>query len=442
MATVDGVDRQCLIDSGAGVSIIPRSLVRPETLNQGSSTQLHTANGQALRVHGTATLDIKLDSWEGAHTFLVADVSTGVILGVDFLHTHDIDVLVSRHRLQWRGGSELFSNRQAPHTNCCRVVLADDVLFDASQREYIVAAEMVDDKGGKLFGYQNAVFEPDRHKLLETSGTLVASAVVDGSSGLIPVRMINLLGSRKLYKGKTLGTLTEIEDPKIISAISKEVAAEQAVSPARPKLNVGDFDWSKSDLTASQREQLVALLKSYADVFSAESRDLGRTKLTRHQIPTGDAQPIRQRQYRQPYHVRNDMERQISQMLDAQVIQPSSSPWSSPVLLVPKKDGSLRFCVDFRKLNDATVKDPFPLPRIDESLYCLGGAQFFSTLDLASGYWQVEVEPDDRPKTAFTTTRGHYEFQVMLVQLAGHISKINGASSTGIGMGHLLAIPG
>ena len=293
------------------------------------------------------------------------------------------------------------------------MVLADDVLFDASQREYIVAAEMVDDKGEKLFGYQNAVFEPDRHKLLETSGTLVASAVVDGSSGLIPVRMINLLGSRKLYKGKTLGTLTEIEDPTIISAISKEVAAEQAVSPDRPKLNVGDFEWSKSDLTASWKEQLVALLKSYADVFSAESRDLGRTKLTRHQIPTGDAQPIRQRQCRQPYHVRNDMERQISQMLDAQVIQPSFSPWSSPVLLVPKKDGSLRFCVDFRKLNDATVKDPFPLPRIDESLDCLGGAQFFSTLDLASGYWQVEVEPEDRPKTAFTTTRGHYEFQVM-----------------------------
>ena len=114
MATVDGVDRQCLIDTGAGVSIIPRSLLRPEALNQGSSTQLHTANGQALRVHGTATLDIKLDSWEGAHTFLVADVSTGVILGVDFLHAHDIDVLVSRHRLQWRGGSELFNNRQAP----------------------------------------------------------------------------------------------------------------------------------------------------------------------------------------------------------------------------------------------------------------------------------------------------------------------------------------
>ena len=81
----------------------------------------------------------------------MADVSTGVILGgVDFLHAHDIDVLVSRHRLQWRGGSELFSNRQAPHTNCCRVVLANDVLFDAPQREYLVAAEMLDDKGEKV----------------------------------------------------------------------------------------------------------------------------------------------------------------------------------------------------------------------------------------------------------------------------------------------------
>ncbi|KRY04270.1 Transposon Ty3-I Gag-Pol polyprotein, partial [Trichinella patagoniensis] len=95
------------------------------------------------------------------------------------------------------------------------------------------------------------------------------------------------------------------------------------------------------------------------------------------------------------------------------VVEPSSSPWASPIVLVRKKDGSCRFCVDYRQLNNLTRKDAHPLPRIDDTLDALAGAQWFSTLDLASGYWQVEVEPQDREKTAFTTPLGLYQFKVM-----------------------------
>ena len=97
---------------------------------------------------------------------------------------------------------------------------------------------------------------------------------------------------------------------------------------------------------------------------------------------------------------------QVQQMLSSNVVRPSNSPWASPVVMVRKKDGSLRFCVDFRQFNAATVKDTHPLPRIDDLLDALHGAKWFSTLDLKSGYWQVPIAEQDKEKTAFRTSSG------------------------------------
>ena len=114
-----------------------------------------------------------------------------------------------------------------------------------------------------------------------------------------------------------------------------------------------------------------------------------------------------------PFAVRLEVARQLDEMQSRGVIQPSSSPWASPVVLVRKKDGSLRFCIDYRHLNLVTKPDVFPLPRLDDLLDQLGQSKFFSTLDLASGYWQVKVHPDAREKTAFITHQGLYEFNIM-----------------------------
>ncbi len=100
-------------------------------------------------------------------------------------------------------------------------------------------------------------------------------------------------------------------------------------------------------------------------------------------------------------------------MITHGVIEPAHGPWASPIILVKKKDGTKRFCVDFRRLNEVTRKDAQPLPRIDDTLDALSAARYFSTLDLSSGYWQVEVSPIDREKTAFTTPFGLYQFKVM-----------------------------
>ena len=104
-------------------------------------------------------------------------------------------------------------------------------------------------------------------------------------------------------------------------------------------------------------------------------------------------------------------------MLEKDIIQPLHSPWASPVVLVPKKDGSTRFCVDFRRVNVVTRKNAYPISRVDDSLDTLAGAKYFSTLDLISGYWQVEVSPEDLEKTAFCTHDGLFEFKIMLFGL-------------------------
>ena len=163
----------------------------------------------------------------------------------------------------------------------------------------------------------------------------------------------------------------------------------------------------------TQSRDVARLLRKYSHIFSKTDDDIGRTGIIRHNIPTGDARPIKQPLRRLPENMAKEVNTQVNEMLNKGIIQPSTSPWASGVVMVKKKDGSHRFCIDYRKLNEVTIKDAYPLPRIDESLDQLAGAKWFSCLDLSSGYWQVEVEPEDRQKTAFTTRAVLYEFQVM-----------------------------
>ena len=149
-------------------------------------------------------------------------------------------------------------------------------------------------------------------------------------------------------------------------------------------------------------------------MFFAGPGDIGRTSLVTHQINTSDARPIRQQPRRLPLHKKLEAEKEITNMLETDIIEASCSPWASPIVLAKKADDSTRFCLDYRKLKAVIIKDSYPLPHIDNTLDVLVGSQWFSSLDVSSGYWQVEVSEDDKPKTAFTTgTGGLYQFKVM-----------------------------
>lgn len=147
--------------------------------------------------------------------------------------------------------------------------------------------------------------------------------------------------------------------------------------------------------------------------FAKYDEDLGCTDEIVHEIPLLDDAPVRQRYRQIPPTQWQAVKDHIKQLLDSRVIRESSSPYASPIVLVQKKTGELWMCVDYRQLNAKTRKDAYPLPRIQESLDALSGAQWFSTLDLASGYNQVAVAERDKPKTAFCTPFGLFEFERM-----------------------------
>lgn len=168
-------------------------------------------------------------------------------------------------------------------------------------------------------------------------------------------------------------------------------------------------------LNIEERANLELLCARYADVFYLDNEPLTFTNKIKHSIKTTDELPVYTKSYRYPYIHRQEVQEQISKMLDQGIIRPSNSAWSSPIWVVAKKaDASgktkWRIVVDFRKLNEKTIDDKYPIPNIADVLDKLGNCQYFTTLDLASGFYQVEMNPQDISKTAFNVEHGHFEF--------------------------------
>jgi hypothetical protein len=168
-----------------------------------------------------------------------------------------------------------------------------------------------------------------------------------------------------------------------------------------------------ANVTNEEKKKLKALLEENRDVFSLSEFDIGRTGLVKHYIDTGNARPFQQQLRRHPIAHLDAIDAQVDTLVKTGMASPSMAPWASNVVLVKKSDGSLRFCIDYRQLNQLTVKDSFPLPRIDTCFDALGGAKYFSSLDLRSGYWQVENDPATADKTTFITRRGAFKFNVL-----------------------------
>ena len=252
-----------------------------------------------------------------------------------------------------------------------------------------------------------ALIVPSRD-LTEEFGVVVGHTLVDASTSSANVLMINPNAEEVVLPCKTC-----IRKLVPISAVS--VALSELQLPADGVVSLPEHledivKGSHPSLGETGRRLLRDLLHHYEHVFPVPGEPVtGRTKSVQHDIITKDTRPIR-------CGLRTEQEC-VKDMLIGGQIEPRDSPCASPVVLVTKKDGSTRFCVDYRQLNTLTTKDAYPLPRINDSLRLLGNEQWRSTMDLASGYWQVAMSPEVKRKAAFVTNEGLFQFRVMLFGL-------------------------
>ena len=219
-------------------------------------------------------------------------------------------------------------------------------------------------------------------------------------------------GSTQIYHLNLLKAWREAVPVSLVSAVSErdELGPEVPNSFKSTPLSCDDR------LSLAQKAEVAELQRRFADVFSPLP---GRTNLIQHQIITHPGVTVRSRPYRLPEHKRKVVQEEIKAMLEMGVIEESHSAWSSPIVLVPKKDGSVRFCVDYRRVNEVSQFDAYPMPRVDELLDRLGTARFFTTLDLTKGYWQIPLSPESKEKSAFSTPYGLYQFVTLPFGLFG-----------------------
>ena len=398
-----------LVDTGSAASLISKNVSDrigvQESQMREFLTPLSAANGTPLKVYGSVELEFYLEEYVFLQRFIVADLlEVNGNLGMDFLENNQVDIQISTQTLNISGNK--IRLEKVSSSGCARIKLAKQTVLPPSS-ELLIEGYIV---GGSP-GCSEGLVEPAVS--LGNKGLMCARTVVDSSKANVCLSVINVSSKPvKLRQNTPLGTLQTFEQIYAVET-PKQNTDKQTTATELPEHLKPLVEKASDSLTDEQKQSLTDLLIQYGDIFVGPDGKVGRTDIVKHTIDTGDNHPFKLPMRRQPLAQKPIIENELEKMLEQGVIEPSESPWSSPILLVKKKDGSIRFCIDFRKLNSLTRKDAYPLPRIDECLESLGGSKWFSTLDLASGYWQCEVEESDRPKTAFSTHKGLFQFKVM-----------------------------
>lgn len=334
---------------------------------------------------------------------LVADIFEECILGLDFLKEHGCSMDLKNQTLNLGEESIILCSRRALLKNKGGFLICSKSTVVSPQCETIVWTT-----DGNCCSEGIAVAEGDE-ACDNIPGVIVGKTLVNFSNERVPIRIANLTDKAiNIKKGCRMATWSHA-----VSLRSLRRETTNVKQDGLPMSLLELADRSKQHLSQPQQESLLNLINVYRDVFACSPSEIGRTSAAHHHIDTGDAIPIKQAPRRIPLAKRNEVTEMVQDMRKQDIIEPSSSSWVSPVVLVKKKHGSTRVCADYRRVNNATIKDSYPLPRIDDTFDAMAGASWFSTLDLRSGYWQVEMKPSDREKTAFTTGDGLWQFKVM-----------------------------
>ena len=424
-----------LVDSGAEISILPEShaLVAHGCKLESAKMRPVLVDGSELPVKGVSQASVIINGEPVLVNFYIVQANISPILGSDIMRGFSWVQLDFENQAVTFGpylsDPLIKSSETSVHPRICRLVLPDD-LEVPGHHELIVPGLVkgpVPSDLEELAG-KSCLFESS----WEGSGISVARVLGIVHDGRFPVRICNPLPkSVHLKKDKSLGILSVLDNEPVVAVVGEQDDLTDVLASEQGLLAEETLGGLAGDTEISKREMLVfkEFLQRNKEVFSLHG-ELGRYKGMPFTIDTGEARPIRQMPRKVPHHLKVEIDKQLDQMLEQGVIEPSSSPWASPICLVKKKDGSLRFCVDYRKLNAVTKADAFPIPNMGDCLSSLGGSKFFSALDLASGYWQVEMDRESAEKAAITTHRGLFQPKVLPFGVKGGVAHFSRVMST------------
>ncbi|GBN57088.1 Transposon Ty3-I Gag-Pol polyprotein [Araneus ventricosus] len=358
-----------LVDTGTNVILVRTDLaqkMKESFIYTAPNISLKTATGEKAEIRGKLDAAIACGCRKFQHKIYVADITDPCILGLDFLQKFNFTVDLEKNEIR-TGGEEipLFSD-SSEHSKLCSVLSKEKTIIPARSECLI---QGIPKDSGKL---RYAVTDFPNPFLSETIDKV---AVIETCEPVVDI-----------------------------------VARTQEFSES---LRLPSILENLEGLNEEQRTAVKELLQEIQNLFSTSDSDVGRCNMTQHRINAGNHPPIKKFRRRLSLSKKEEAEGLVKEMVDNGIIEESSRPWASPIVLVKKKDGSTRFCVDYRKLNEITIKDSYPLPRIDDTLDALNGSQLSSTLDLKSGYCQVEIQPEDKEKTAFTTGQGLLQFKAL-----------------------------
>lgn len=400
-----------LIDTGSEITIVNESIQNQLALPLLKSTikSITLAGGQRSEVKGLVWLNLQFLTENGYTPPHLIQAQIVKNCPIDFLIGTDYLCKFNSLHFFWKKGIVQYGNfvlslveplyLPSEHRGLARLTKNVHI----GSRSMVMAPLTVTKPYNTL---KNLIFEPHPDQTLKHS-VFVSSVIDSPKNDEIYVSIINARNvPMTLYAGTNLGNVRLYNDTLLTPVNAAPVSKQNKC------LEISEIP-GKPMLEELENSKLLKLLQKFSHLFVKDDQDLGRTPLTQHTIYTGDAQPVKQQPYRIAHKQRETIDSEIQMMLDKDIIRPSSSPWASPVVLVPKKTGGYRFCVDYRKLNAVTKKDNYPLPRIDDILDTLNNSVYFTTLDQAWGYWQIPLSETDREKTAFITYNGLYEFNVL-----------------------------
>ena len=348
--TVNGVATRFLVDTGAVVTLLSKGLwnqvnaERKYKLSTNYQKRLVGVQGSPLEICGTAEVRIMLSEEEfDTLVYVVDSLTTEVILGRDFLKKHSCVIDVGQNLIQFGGRGltmALDSEAGGQQVAFVSVMLESELKVPAYSEVEVVA------KVPRAASNRSWIVEGE----VDQKAVLVARSIVHPEGQEVPLRLLNPRKDPITAKSGTVVAQMEfIEDPSESPVCA--VNEDSIPVPEGKRKMLWDLANEGDGLDDGEREKLFLLLVEFADVFASDPVDFGRTEVTTHHINTGDARPIRQHTRRIPPFRREEVRKLLQDMLKKRVVSPSKSPWASPIVLVKKKNGSLRFCVDYRKVN-------------------------------------------------------------------------------------------